>query len=132
MTSRTRSVARFLSGATALGLFILSAWGAFSPPATSDAAFSDVPAWARQAVWYQIFPERFRNGDPQNDPTIEDVVLSWPHERPTQWSVSRWTGDWYALQSWETEANKGFYLRAQQRRYGGDLQGVREKLDYLQ
>ena len=31
------------------------------------------PAWAREAVWYQIFPERFRNGDPANDPTLEDL-----------------------------------------------------------
>ena len=22
-----------------------------------------VPAWAKQAIWYQIFPERFRNGN---------------------------------------------------------------------
>ncbi|HBF36089.1 MAG TPA: alpha-glycosidase [Firmicutes bacterium] len=26
------------------------------------------PAWASQAVFYQIFPERFCNGDPSNDP----------------------------------------------------------------
>ncbi|MFP4976217.1 alpha-glycosidase [Paenibacillus sp. CN-4] len=28
----------------------------------------DVPAWARNAVFYQIFPDRFANGDPNNDP----------------------------------------------------------------
>ncbi len=28
----------------------------------------DAPAWARSAVFYQIFPERFCNGDPSNDP----------------------------------------------------------------
>lgn len=27
-----------------------------------------VPEWAQDAVFYQIFPERFRNGDPTNDP----------------------------------------------------------------
>ncbi|NLG83045.1 MAG: alpha-glycosidase [Firmicutes bacterium] len=26
------------------------------------------PAWAREAVVYQIFPDRFANGDPKNDP----------------------------------------------------------------
>ena len=26
------------------------------------------PNWFADAVWYQIFPERFRNGDPSNDP----------------------------------------------------------------
>ena len=27
-----------------------------------------VPEWARDAIFYQIFPERFANGDPTNDP----------------------------------------------------------------
>ncbi|HWQ11535.1 MAG TPA: glycoside hydrolase family 13 protein [Roseiflexaceae bacterium] len=34
---------------------------------TPPAAF-DTPAWVRHAVFYQIFPERFANGDPSNDP----------------------------------------------------------------
>ncbi len=39
----------------------------------------DVPEWARGAVIYQIFPDRFANGDPGNDP---DGVVPWgepPH-----------------------------------------------------
>jgi MYXO-CTERM domain-containing protein len=43
------------------------------------------PAWAEGAVFYQIFPDRFRNGDPSNDPTDgsgfsyghTDVLLDW-------------------------------------------------------
>ncbi|HXG01294.1 MAG TPA: glycoside hydrolase family 13 protein [Bacteroidota bacterium] len=27
-----------------------------------------VPSWVREAIFYQIFPERFANGDPTNDP----------------------------------------------------------------
>jgi glycosidase len=91
-----------------------------------------VPAWVKQAVWYQIFPERFRNGDRSNDPTLTDILGSWPHEKPAEWHISDWTGDWYQLQPWELADNKGFYFRAQQRRYGGDLQGILDKLDYLQ
>ena len=26
-----------------------------------------VPEWAKGIIWYQIFPERFRNGDPDNE-----------------------------------------------------------------
>ncbi len=26
------------------------------------------PKWVKETVWYQIFPERFANGDPENDP----------------------------------------------------------------
>ncbi|HEX9116276.1 MAG TPA: glycoside hydrolase family 13 protein, partial [Anaerolineae bacterium] len=32
------------------------------------------PAWVQDAVFYQIFPERFANGDPSNDPAW---VLPW-------------------------------------------------------
>lgn len=37
------------------------------------------PDWVRETVWYQIFPERFANGDPGNDP---EGTLPWnskPH-----------------------------------------------------
>jgi glycosidase len=91
---------------------------------------TDVPEWAKTAVWYQIFPERFRNGDTANDPTASDLAGSWPHDDPGPWQVSSWTGDWYALQEWE-KGERGFYYRTQQRRYGGDLQGVIDQLDYL-
>lgn len=37
------------------------------------------PAWVKDAVFYQIFPERFANGDPSNDPAW---VLPWG-TRPT-------------------------------------------------
>ncbi|MEW6511998.1 MAG: glycoside hydrolase family 13 protein [Bacteroidota bacterium] len=92
---------------------------------------SSVPRWAREAVWYQIFPERFRNGDPTNDPGRGDMVGAWPYHVPPEWRVSPWTSDWYSLQPWEAADTLGFYYHVQQRRYGGDLQGVIDKLDYL-
>jgi cyclomaltodextrinase len=98
-------------------------------PVPAAADVRDVPAWAKDAVWYQIFPERFRNGDQRNDPTVDDIAGAWPHETPKSWHVSSWTGDWYRLQPWEESSR--FYYSAQQRRYGGDLQGVIDKLDYL-
>ena len=33
---------------------------------TKQAAIENVPSWAKEAVWYQIFPERFWNGDAMN------------------------------------------------------------------
>ena len=33
-----------------------------------------VPEWVKETVWYQIFPERFANGDPSNDP---EGTLPW-------------------------------------------------------
>ncbi|MDZ7312124.1 MAG: glycoside hydrolase family 13 protein [candidate division KSB1 bacterium] len=96
---------------------------------TSTAA--NPPDWAKDAIWYQIFPERFRNGDPNNDPTFRDTFGSWPHDTVSAWHLSPWTADWYHLQPWEKANGKDFYYNAARRRFGGDLQGIIDKLDYL-
>ncbi|MCB9853611.1 MAG: alpha-glucosidase C-terminal domain-containing protein [Phycisphaerales bacterium] len=85
----------------------------------------EAPDWAKRATWYQIFPERFRNGDKSNDP---------PRTVP-------WTQKWDAPYKPGTDVVKGspqdfeekgtFFQYIFDRRYGGDLQGVREKLPYL-
>ncbi|WP_270334722.1 glycoside hydrolase family 13 protein [Ligilactobacillus acidipiscis] len=38
------------------------------------------PEWVTNTVWYQIFPERFANGDPANDPKN---TLEWGSKKPT-------------------------------------------------
>ncbi len=91
-----------------------------------------VPEWAKEAVWYQIFPERFMNGDPSNDPNVKDVVNIWPYIEPKDWQVSPWTSDWFKRQPWEEDLDYNFYQFQGLRRYGGDLQGVIDKLDYLE
>ena len=91
-----------------------------------------VPVWAKSAIWYQIFPERFCNGDTTNDPTPEDMSGGWPYVIPEGWQIHPWTSDWYKLQPWEKSTGQDFYWNAGVRRYGGDLQGVLDKLDYLQ
>ncbi|MBN1302437.1 MAG: glycoside hydrolase family 13 protein [Melioribacteraceae bacterium] len=92
-----------------------------------------VPQWAKEVVWYQIFPERFNNGDPNNDPQVEDVIKGWPFIEPDEWQVHPWTSDWFKRQPWEEKfGNYNFYQIQGMRRYGGDLQGVIDKLDYLE
>lgn len=59
------------------------------------------PEWVKETVWYQIFPERFSNGDKKNDP---ENVLEWD--------------------SRDVLTRTDFY--------GGDIQGIMDKLDYLQ
>ena len=95
-------------------------------------SLTSVPEWAKKVVWYQIFPERFCNGDRSNDPTLDDMKGAWPYVQPKNWKTHPWTSDWYKLQPWEEETGEGFYWNAGLRRYGGDLQGVLDKLDYLQ
>ena len=91
-----------------------------------------VPEWSKEAVWYQIFPERFANGDKKNDPTPHDMEGAWPYQVPEGWQVSPWTSDWYKLQPWEIANKHGFYWNAGVRRYGGDIQGMIDHLAYLQ
>ncbi len=91
-----------------------------------------VPQWAKTVVWYQIFPERFRNGDPSNDPTMGDIAGADPQEPPKQWQIHPWGSDWYKLQDYEkANAEPEMWKHILRRRYGGDLQGVINKLDYL-
>ncbi|NOZ04280.1 MAG: DUF3459 domain-containing protein [FCB group bacterium] len=89
------------------------------------------PDWAADAVWYQIFPERFHNGDPTNDPTVSSLRGTWPWEDQSWWEVSPWTSDWYEFQPWEEANGQRFNYQFQIRRYGGDIQGIIDKLDYL-
>ncbi len=91
-----------------------------------------VPQWAKKVVWYQIFPERFRNGDPDNDPTLESIKGAFPNDSTSPWQIHPWTSDWYELQPYEKENGKDIWYNIQRRRYGGDLQGILDKLDYLQ
>lgn len=58
-----------------------------------------IPDWVKDAIFYEIFPERFANGDPSNDPP----------------GVEPWGG---------VPTRTNFF--------GGDLQGIINKLDYLE
>jgi cyclomaltodextrinase len=102
-------------------------------PKTELKDISSVPAWAKEAIWYQIFVERFRNGDPSNDPTPADMKGAYPGSLPENWQITPWGHDWYSHEPWldSVKAN-GFYSKIQARRFGGDLKGVLDKLDYIQ
>ena len=72
------------------------------------------PDWAKGAVMYQIFTDRFYNGDKSNDvETNEYYYIGDYSQRVTNWD--------------NYPANMGV-----REFYGGDLQGVMDKLDYLQ
>ena len=73
-----------------------------------------VPAWAKGAVQYQIFPDRFCNGDPSNDVVDNEYYYTIGH--------AKHAASWDALPS-DTDF-RCFY--------GGDIQGIIDKLDYLQ
>ena len=111
-------------------LSILTACGDSKTTTPEVPAITSVPAWANDVVWYQLFVERFRNGDTSNDPLIENMRhLDSP---PEDWAVTPWTQDWYQPDPWFPHAKgDNFHQKVQFRRYGGDLQGVMDQLDYL-
>ncbi len=65
----------------------------------NEGNISNIPKWVASTIWYQIFPERFWNGDKSND---NEGTLAWGSAEPKP--------DNY---------------------FGGDLQGVIDKLDHL-
>lgn len=72
------------------------------------------PDWAKGAVFYQIYVDRFYNGDPTND------VLTNEYQYIGDKTVK--VDDW----------NKYPATMGVREFYGGDLQGVLDKMDYLQ
>ncbi len=98
----------------------------------SEKDLTAVPEWSKNAIWYQIFVERFRNGDTLNDPTTDDMQGAYPGTYPAGWKITPWGHDWYAHESWLDEVKAGnFHSKIQARRYGGDLQGVLDEIEYL-
>lgn len=126
-----------------LELFLIICWLILSPAVFAQSSQNKtkevtgkmskdwVPQWAKEVVWYQIFPERFRNGDKNNDPSVGSQKGAWPHDHTSSWEVHPWTSDWYELQPYEKKNGKDIWFNIQRRRYGGDLQGIIDKLDYL-
>ncbi len=74
-------------------------WNTFTLPYINPIDRFEALSWVASTVWYQIFPERFRNGNPSIDPPD---CLPWGHGSVTN-----------------------------RERYGGDLAGIIEKIEYL-
>lgn len=66
-------------------------------------SYFSLPDWSKGIVYYQIFPERFKNGDNSNDPVNVQ--------------------DWFYTEDSDL-GSEGFF--------GGDLQGIIDKMDYLE
>ena len=98
---------------------------------TSTLAYNEPPTWSKEAIWYQIFVERFRNGDVTNDQKLENVAGSLDDTYPDDWKTTDWGHDWYTQEDWAEKTGLDFYRTVQMRRVGGDLQGVKDKIPYL-
>jgi len=71
-----------------------------------------VPGWASGAVMYQIFVDRFYNGDPSNDVARHEYS---------------YLGKTAGAMEWEQDIAVGDFCNF----YGGDIKGIMDKMDYL-
>ena len=75
-----------------------------------------MPKWVRQSVFYQIFPDRFYNGNKDNDVQDGQFIYDGHKSQKKDWNAP--------LEPYEKTGNLNFY--------GGDLEGITEKIEYLQ
>lgn len=73
------------------------------------------PSWATSQVFYQVFPERFANGNPALTPKANEYKYLGKRDIVVK--------EWLEEPSWSTGAYEFF---------GGDLLGLQSKLSYLQ
>lgn len=96
----------------------------------------EVPEWAQDGVIYQIFCDRFANGDPANDPDFHEPMYAGRTALPASGktnseyfhSVKDWNDiDGLVRSPYRSDGRPDYYSF-----YGGDIAGVTQKLPYLQ
>lgn len=104
----------------------------------SDLPVFAVPDWVHKSVIYQIFPDRFRNGDRVLDPDFSEDYYADSREPPPEGEFLPPYKEYYHLvedwndisglkqSPWLEEGKPDWWSF-----YGGDIPGVREKLPYL-
>lgn len=95
-----------------------------------------IPQWAQEATYYQIFPDRFANGDPSNDPDFAEPYYDGRRELPasgrTNEEYFHFVEDWDDLAGlqrspYRTDGKPDYFSF-----YGGDIRGVIDHLDHLE
>jgi glycosidase len=85
----------------------------------------ETPDWMKDAVVYQIFPDRFYNGAPKKDPEPTDPTVYGNPVLKKAWDdlPEGYCRTYESVPCAEEPLGRDFF--------GGDLKGVLEKLDYL-
>lgn len=81
-----------------------------------------VPDWAKDVVYYYVFPERFRNGSKANDPVPGKTRF---HDHTVEVHP-----EWRGI-PFKPNTNDGSDAHYNNDFFGGDLAGIIEKLDYI-
>ncbi|MCD4817533.1 MAG: alpha-glucosidase C-terminal domain-containing protein [Candidatus Cloacimonetes bacterium] len=101
------------------------------------------PDWVKTGIIYQIFMDRFFNGDKKNDQDFKEWYYTGIHTPPKAGKkFEKYTqyfhlvDDWYDVsgltKSPYHHKNKDGFQPEYNSFYGGDVAGVRQKLDYLE
>lgn len=96
------------------------------------------PDWVKHGIIYQIFPDRFRNGDPANDQDFKEWYYRGKTQLPASGRIDPSFQEYYHLtKDWNdaallTQAKHTPDGRDWMVFYGGDIAGVRQSLDHLQ
>ena len=118
---------------------------------SKDIQLFNVPNWSKEAIWYNIFPDRFYNGNHYNDPIFNEfgpeafkpnILHEQNFVEEYRWEKSnnvishfdrnRWTSDFREQTIWEKLGEREIdYSLKYARMYGGDLQGIKEKIPYM-
>ena len=114
-------------------------WGEASPDLKDwgwaiqvyDAGYEPIE-WLQDAVIYQIFPDRFRNGRSNNDADINAPRYGWPDNALDRIMRKAWSdlpeGYCRHYVNPATACNEGPRGRDY---FGGDIRGVQQRIDYL-
>lgn len=101
----------------------------------NEIKYFESPEWAKNGIIYQIFTDRFRNGDPDNDQDFKEFyyngVRNLPETGKTNGEYFHFVHDWYDVKGlskspYRTDGKPDYFSF-----YGGDIKGVMEKLIYL-
>ena len=114
--------------------------------------FTSMPEWSKSSVGYQIYIDSFRNGNVDNDPIFNEfgaddfkqpsgelrsgtqkknlVYAQWStNEQASEFTINSWNSNYEEENNWEQNALN--QVKDYTRYYGGDIQGIKDKLDYL-
>jgi glycosidase/fibronectin type 3 domain-containing protein len=93
-----------------------------------DPAF-ETPQWVKDAVFYQVFVDRFNDGNPTNNNAAGEFFYNEAGGTIVRSNDTEWNTPVCDPRADTNDTCEGSYSR---NFYGGDLQGVIDKLDYLQ
>lgn len=87
------------------------------------------PDWVKDAVFYQIFTDRFADGNPANNPVAGEFFYADPRGTIVRSNAEEWNT--YICDP-RDNTDPDCASTWSQNFYGGDLQGIIDKLDYLE